>query len=121
MKKLGLILVMSALFLGCRKVEVLPTPQVQKELAIENTVGIKVKSHFVTSEVAMNIKTETNQVVTVKILDIANRVVSKEQLSVKAGDNIVNVYTSALPRSAYRIGLFDTNDKMLAVTDFNKL
>jgi hypothetical protein len=48
-------------------------------------------------------------------------VVSKEQLSVKAGDNIVKVYTSALPSSAYRIGLYDANNNLLAITDFNKL
>lgn len=121
MKKVGLILVMSALFIGCTKIDVLPTVQVQPELVITNNVGIKLRTPFVTSEVAMNIKTETSQVVTVKILDIANRVVSKEQLSVKAGDNIVKVYTSALPRSAYRIGLFDAKNNMLAITDFNKL
>jgi len=48
-------------------------------------------------------------------------VVSKEQLEVKVGDNIVKVYTSALPSSAYRIGLFDNQGNMLAITDFNKL
>jgi hypothetical protein len=42
-------------------------------------------------------------------------------MSVKAGDNIVKVYTSALPSSAYRIGLFDASNNMLAITDFNKI
>jgi hypothetical protein len=71
--------------------------------------------------VAMNVKSETAQTVTIKIFDISNRVVSKETMSVKAGDNIVKVYTSALPSSAYRIGLFDANNNMLAITDFNKI
>jgi hypothetical protein len=47
--------------------------------------------------------------------------VSKETVNVIAGDNILKVYTSALPSSAYRIALFDANDKQLGITDFNKL
>jgi hypothetical protein len=42
-------------------------------------------------------------------------------MNVKAGDNVLKVYTSALPSSAYRIGLFDASGKQLAITDFNKL
>lgn len=123
MKQLCLILVMCILFVGCRKVDV-PTPNqpvANAELKIANAVGIKLQSAFVTSEVAMNVKTETAQTVTIKIFDIANRVVSKSTMDVKAGDNIVKVYTSALPSSAYRIGLFDAKNNMLAITDFNKL
>jgi hypothetical protein len=40
---------------------------------------------------------------------------------VKVGDNVLKVYTSALPSSAYRIGLYDSNGKQLGITDFNKL
>jgi hypothetical protein len=69
----------------------------------------------------MNVKTEAAQVVTVKIFDIGNRVVSKEVMNVKAGDNLLKVYTSALPSSAYRIGLYDSNGRELGITDFNKM
>ena len=123
MKKTCLIAVIAILFMGCTKTDFI-TPQppvVGSELKINSTVGIKLQSPFVTSEVAMNIKSETAQTVTIKIFDISNRVVSKEIMSVKTGDNIVKVYTSALPSSAYRIGLFDASNKMLAITDFNKL
>jgi hypothetical protein len=123
MKKLGLILVTTILLSGCYKEDViLPEPQkLSSELEIVNSVGIKLQSAFVTSEVAMNVKMETAQSVTIRIFDIANRVVSKETVSVKAGDNVLKVYTSALPSSAYRIGLFDSNGKQLGITDFNKL
>ena len=122
MKKTCLIAVIAILFMGCIKTIVPPQPPVVgSELKINSTVGIKLQSPFVTSEVAMNVKSETAQTVTIKIFDIANRVVSKETMSVKAGDNIVKVYTSALPSSAYRIGLFDASNKMLAITDFNKI
>ena len=123
MKKTCLIAVIAILFMGCTKTTFI-TPQppiVGSELKINSTVGIKLQSPFVTSEVAMNVKSETAQTVTIKIFDISNRVVSKETMSVKAGDNIVKVYTSALPSSAYRIGLFDASNNMLAITDFNKL
>jgi hypothetical protein len=39
----------------------------------------------------------------------------------KSGDNILKVYTTALPASAYRIALYDANGNMIGITDFNKL
>ena len=122
MKKICLIAVTAILFMGCTKTEiVVPQPTAGSELKINSVVGIKLQSPFVINEVAMNVKSETAQTVTIKIFDISNRVVSKSTMSVKAGDNIVKVYTAALPSSAYRIGLFDASNKMLAITDFNKI
>lgn len=122
MKKALLILVVATLAIGCQKDDILlPVPEVTKNLQIQNTVGIKLESPFVTSEVAMNVKLETAGSVTVKIFDIANKVVSKETVQVKSGDNILKVYTNALPPSAYRIGLYDANGIQLGITDFNKM
>jgi len=121
MKKLLLFLAVIAI-VGCRKtpfVPELPKP-LDENLKIENTVGIRLQSPFVTNEVAMNVKVETSQTVTIRIIDIANRVVSKEEVYLNAGDNILKVYTSALPVSAYRIGLFNKNGIQLGITDFNK-
>ena len=122
MKKLGLILVTLFLFAGCTKMDV-PTPAqiTGTDLKIATAVGIKLQSSFVTSEVAMNVKSDVAQTVTVKITDIANRVVSKSTMDVKAGDNILKVYTSAFPSSAYRIALYDAAGNQLGITDFNKL
>ena len=122
MKKICAITVMAVLFVGCSKNDfIAPQPQVSTELNITNAVGIKLQSSFVTSEVAMNIKSDISQTATIKIFDIANRVVSKETINVIAGDNIVKVYPSALPSSAYRIALYDANNNQLGITDFNKL
>jgi hypothetical protein len=33
----------------------------------------------------------------------------------------LKVYTTALPSSAYRIGLYDSMGRELGITDFNKL
>ncbi len=123
MKKAVLLALVIIGFAGCTKDDIFiePTQQVKPELQIQNSVGIKLETVFVTSEVAMNVKSEVAQSATIKIFDIANRVVSKEVVNVKAGDNVLKVYTSALPSSAYRIGLFDASGKQLGITDFNKL
>ena len=90
-------------------------------MKIASAVGIKLQSAFVTSEVAMNVKSDVAQTVTVKITDISNKVVSKSSIDVKAGDNILKVYTNAFPSSAYRIALYDAAGNLLGITDFNKL
>jgi hypothetical protein len=122
MKKILLLVLVSTILTGCYKEDIVPIPQsVSEELKINNSVGIKLQTAFVTSEVAMNLKMETSGSVTVKIFDIANRVVSKETMNVVAGDNVLKVYTNALPKSAYRIGLFNSDNRQLGITDFNKI
>ena len=122
MKKILLLVLVSTILTGCYKDDILPTPQsISEDLKMTSLIGIKLQSSFVTSEVAMNVKIETAGSVTIKIFDISNRVVSKETMNVIAGDNLLKVYTNALPSSAYRIGLFDSNNKQLGITDFNKI
>ncbi len=122
MKKLLVVVLLAVGLSGCYKDDLIePVFEVKKELQIQNAVGLKLESVFVTTEVAMNVKLETAQPVTIKIFDISNRVVSKETVVVKAGDNLLKVYTSALPSSAYRIGLYDSKGIELGITDFNKL
>ena len=123
MKKILLVLFGAIILVGCRKTELPPVEQAtpNAELKMAASAGIKLQSPFVTSEVAMNVKLETAGNVTVKILDIANRVVSKETMWANSGDNILKVYTTALPSSAYRIALYDANNTLIGITDFNKL
>lgn len=123
MKNLILIVLLMTGAIGCTKTPITPKPEVliPNPLEITSKVGIKLESPFVTSEVAMNVKLETSGNVIIKILDISNRVVSKETMYVNSGNNILKVYTNALPPSAYRIGLYDQNGNMLGITDFNKL
>ena len=121
MKKLLVVLLGTTMLFSCRKTDVAPQTPTLDVLNIPNSAGIKLQSPFVTTEVLMNVKIETAGTVTIKIFDISNRVVSKETVSVVAGDNILKVYTTALPQSAYRIGLFDSNNQQIGITDFNKL
>ena len=122
MKKVSLVLFGLILLGGCKKIDIPFQPQVISDnLKISSSVGLKLETPFVTSEVAMNIKSDVSQKVTVKIFDISNRVVSKSTSDVKVGDNILRVYTSALPSSAYRIALYDVAGNILGITDFNKI
>lgn len=122
MKKLS-FLVGLFLIVGCTKnvSTVANQTQIDPNLAITSSVGIKLQTAFVTSEVSMNVKSQVAQTVTVKITDITNRVVSKSTSDVKSGDNILKLYTSALPSSAYRIAVYDNSGNLLAITDFNKI
>ena len=121
-KILGLGFLLTLVLLSCRKTnDVVLVNQIPSELAINSVSGIKLETPFVTSQVSMNVKSEVAQTVTIKIFDISNRVVSKSTSDVKAGDNVLKVYTNALPSSAYRIALFDSNGNQLGITDFNKI
>ena len=120
MKKVIFILFVSAVLYGCNKDDFEPMKSINESLVIKNDVGIKLQSSFVTSEVNMNLKSSAEGTYTVKILDIVNKVVSKSTANLKVGDNVVTLYTSALPSSAYRIGLYDSNNNLVGITDFNK-
>ena len=121
-KILGLGFLLTLVLLSCRKTnDVILINQIPSELAINSVSGIKLETPFVTSQVSMNVKSEVSQTVTIKIFDISNRVVSKSTSDVKAGDNVLKVYTTALPSSAYRIALFDSKGNQLGITDFNKI
>jgi hypothetical protein len=124
MKKTLIFALIVFVLAGCSKDDLFIDPVVtaiKPELQIKNSVGIRLESAFVTGEVAMNVKIETAQSVTIKIFDISNRVVSKEVMQVKSGDNLLKVYTRALPSSAYRIGIYDEKSNQLGITDFNKI
>lgn len=121
-KLLGLGFLMALVLLSCRKtMDVVNPVQIDPSLQITSLSGIKLQTVFVTNEVAMNVKSEVSQNVTIKIFDIGNKVVSKSTSYVKEGDNVLKVYTNALPSSAYRIGIYDAAGKQLGITDFNKL
>jgi hypothetical protein len=121
-KILGLGFLMTLVLLSCKKtMDTAMVNTIPSELAIASVSGIKLETPFVTSQVSMNVKSEVAQTVTIKIFDISNRVVSKSTSDVKLGDNVLKVYTNALPSSAYRIALFDANGNQLGITDFNKL
>ena len=123
MKKVLGLLVMICLVASCTNEDLLlpPVTEVSEKLQIVGNVGIKVETPFVKEQVAMNVKAESAGTYIVKILIIANKSVSKEEVKLIAGNNLLKIYANALPSSAYRIGLFDLEGNLLGIADFNKL
>ena len=123
MKKVLGLLVMICLVASCTNEDLLlpPVTEVSEKLQIVGNVGIKVETPFVKEQVAMNVKAESAGTYIVKILNIGNKSVSKEEVKLIAGNNLLKIYANALPSSAYRIGLFDLEGNLLGIADFNKL
>ena len=123
MKKVLGLLIMICIVASCTNEDLLvpTTTEVTEKLQIVGNVGIKVETPFVKEQVAMNVKAETAGTYLVKILNIANKSVSKEEVTLKAGNNLLKIYANALPSSAYRIALFDLEGNLLGISDFNKL
>jgi len=115
--------VLFSLFLACSPdydFEIEPYAFVPQELIIAEDVGIKLDNNFATSSVKMNVKLNTNGNYYIKVLDITGKIVAKELVNGKIGDNIFTVYTSTLPKSSYRIELYLENKKVGA-TQINLL
>lgn len=121
MKKLFSLFAITILLFGCYKEDITPIEVVPNNLTIKENVGIKLETTFVTSSVSLNIKTETTGTYIVKIIDISNKVVSKEEISVTAGDNVVKIHTAILPTTAYRLQLYSPAGNLVGVADFNKI
>jgi hypothetical protein len=124
MKKIFYNLLLIPFLFGCLNEDYVPNEIKNNpidELVIDGSVGIKLFTKFVCDDVTMNIKIKNSDSITIKIFDFSNKIVSKECIDAKSGDNILKVYTKSLPTSSYRIGIFDSKDNMLDITDFNKL
>jgi hypothetical protein len=121
MKKLIIIIILFTITFSCSEIENeinAPNSSIPVELGL-NTVGIKLASNFAANEVKMNVRIETQDKVTIKIVDLSGKVVSSESIDVKAGDNILSVYTKALPRSSYEIHLFNSKNQQIGKTLIN--
>ena len=111
--------VLFTLFLACTPdytFEIEPYTFVPEALVINEEVGIKLDSNFATTEIRMNVKLNSSGNYYIKVLDITGKVVAKELVNGKIGDNIFTVYTSTLPKSSYRLELFRENTKVGATT-----
>jgi hypothetical protein len=107
------------LLMGCFQEDLYQPTTTPNNLEIKEQVGIKLESVFATNEVAMNVKTENSGIYIVRIHHLSGRVVSKEEVKVQAGDNILKLYTGALPKEPYTIALYNTQNVKLAETIVN--
>lgn len=107
------------LLMGCFQEEVYQPTTPSNNLEIKEQVGIKLESVFATDAVSMNVKTENSGIYIVRIHHLSGRVVSKEEVKVQAGDNILKLYTGALPKEPYTIALYNIQNVKLAETIVN--
>lgn len=91
---------------------------IPEQLMIAEPVGIKLSSNFANKAVDMNVKLDQEGNYYIKIKNNYGRVVAKEKVNGKIGDNIFKVYTSTLPKSSYRIELY-LEDNKIGVTQIN--
>jgi hypothetical protein len=54
-------------------------------------------------------------------VNLSGKVVSSETVEAKAGDNILSVYTKALPRSSYELHLYNSKKQQIGKTLINLL
>jgi len=95
-----------------------PIMEIPEILKIDENVGMKLESIFVTNQVRINVKLPKTGTYKIKLKDIAGNVVSQEKLSADEGDNILKVYTSSLPKSAYDVELYDEFNNYLGKDSF---
>ena len=107
--------ILFTLFLACSPdydFEIEPYTFVPEQLVIQEEVGIKLESNFATTQARMNVKLNSSGNYYIKVLNISGKVVAKELVNGKIGDNIFTVYTSTLPKSSYRLELFHEDKKV---------
>jgi hypothetical protein len=123
MKRLLIPILLFTIMFSCSEVDepiLAPKSSIPAELGL-NTVGIKLASNFVTTEAKMNVRLEQADNVTIKIVNLSGKVVSSETVEAKAGDNILSVYTKALPRSSYELHLYNSKKQQIGKTLINLL
>lgn len=112
MKKL--IVLIALVLLACAQEPVYIDKVIVPEvLEISQLQGIKLESYIVNDQVSINAKTITGGYYRIKIFDFSNRLVSQERIKIEDGDNILNVYVSALPQSSYTIQLHKDNNELI--------
>lgn len=122
MKKILLLTGLVLLLNGCSddttfidEIDALP---IVGTLEIVESKGLKLESIIVSNEVSINVKLEVAGEYKIKIRDITNKIISQEIIQAKLGDNILKVYTSSLPKSAYTIQLTAMDNKLIGVQQF---
>jgi hypothetical protein len=123
MKRSIILLFLFIITFSCSEVDepaIVAKSSIPAELSL-NTVGIKLASNFVTTEAKMNVRLDAADKVTIKIIDLSGKTVSSESVDAVSGDNVLTVYTKALPRSSYELKLYNSNNQEIGKTLINLL
>ena len=76
-----------------------------KELQIDGAEGLKVSGNFITNRSNFNVKVSTAGNYTLEVLNIAGIAVTRDNLNLKVGDNILTFYTNAIEDGDYTINV----------------
>ena len=123
MKKITTLLALLNL-LGCAKDELefeAPFAEVPEALQIMDPIGLKLESAIVTNKVAINAKFDIDGTYRIKIIDISGKVVSQDKITATAGDNLLNIYTTALDKSSYQVYITDNFNNVLGIESFTMI
>lgn len=122
MKKI-IILSLFAIVLSCSHDEEFITPQPLPEvdaLEIKEAQGLKLESYIVERQVKINTKLSAKGTYRIKIYNFTGDLVSQEKIQGKEGDNILNIYVSALPKGSYTVKLQTIDNRDIGTELFSK-
>lgn len=111
-------------FFACTNAEqevLQPKQVVPLNLNVLGDFGFRLESNFVTTEAKINVKLKSDEVVTIKMVDLSGKVVSSGELNGKQGDNVFSIYTKSFPRSSYELQLYNSNNQQIGRTLINLL
>lgn len=91
----------------------IPEVKTDNALVIEGVQGLKLESYVVTNQVKINSKLPSAGTYSIKIYDFEGNLVNQEKIEGKEGDNILNIYVSALPVSSYSVELQTADNKVI--------
>jgi hypothetical protein len=123
MKKI-ILLSLLAIILSCSHEESIldipaPLPTVDA-LEIKEAQGLKLESYIVERQVKINTKLSTSGTHRIKIYDFTGNLVSQEKIQGKEGDNLLNIYVSALPKGSYTVKLQTIDNRDIGTELFSK-
>lgn len=78
---------------------------IQTQLNIDNTDGLKINGNSITNRSNFNIKVSTAGNYTLEVLDITGIAVTRENLNLRHGNNILTFYTNAIQDGDYTINI----------------
>ena len=115
---IGLVLLLSECVNDTTFIDEMDALPILSTLEIAESKGLKLESIIVSEEVLINVKLEVAGSYKIKIRNIVNRIISQEVIEGISGDNILKVYTSSLPKSAYTIQLTNMNNQIIGSQRF---
>lgn len=122
MKKI-IILALFTIFLSCTQeeyiIDEIPNPPIEL-LEIQELQGLKLESYIVEKQVRINIKLPSEGKYRIKMYNFVGDLVSQEKIQGKEGDNILNIYVSALPKGSYTVKLQTIDNQLIGEELFSK-